>query len=182
MKKLMPMLTMLLMVPAWLSAQDAEHSPGGLGYVFVGGATHGTGLNTGFGGEGYIARNLALGVEAGAIGLTGPTYFGGASNATGVASPDVSYHYFPQEIINRVSPFVTGGYTLLFGHNATLMGKDVTTNGFNVGGGVDIFASRHWGVRFDVRYHGHGGRIFKNAYPDLAEFSFVAFRIGATFR
>ncbi len=183
MKRLVAMVALLLAAPGWVSAQNENHPPQGLGYVFVGGATHGMHLTTGFGGEGYLYKGVALGVEAGAIGLTGGTsYYGGASNATGEASADVSYHYFPRQTTNQVAPFVAGGYTLLFGHNASLVGKDVTTNGFNVGGGVDVFGTRRWGVRIDVRYYGHGGRIFKNIYPSIAQFSFVAFRVGVTFR
>ena len=62
------------------------------------------------------------------------------------------------------------------------MGHAVGTNGFNLGGGADLLSTKHPGLRFDVRYYGHGGRILKNAYPDVAEFSFVAFRVGLTFR
>ena len=163
--------------------QNTDHRPPGLGYVFVGDASHSMGLDAGFGGELSSSTGLGLGMEAGAIGLTrkGDQYY--PSYTTGVGSADALYHYYSKKPkLRAVSPFVAGGYTILFGHNADPMGKDVKTNGFNLGGGVDLFAAKHAGLRFDVRYYGHGGRILKNAYPDLAEFSFVAFRIGLTFR
>lgn len=176
----------MLVAPVWVSAQapaqDTDHPPRGLGYVFAGGATHSMSLTAGAGGEVYSSTGLGMGLEVGASGLTtkGDSYYN--YYITGVGSADASYHYFSKKIRGGTSPFVAGGYTILFGHNAVLTGKDVKTNGYNVGGGVDVFARKHAGVRFDVRYYGHGGRILKNRYPDLAEFSFVAFRIGVTFR
>lgn len=51
-----------------------------------------------------------------------------------------------------------------------------------LGGGVDLLARKHFGLRFDVRYYDHGGRILRYIYPKIEQFSFVAFRIGLTFR
>jgi hypothetical protein len=184
MRNLIVKVALFLIVPALAPAQDTDrdHPPRGLGYVFAGGATHSMSLTAGLGGEVYSSTGLGTGLEVGAGGLTtnGDSYYN--SYITGVGSADVSYHYFSKKIRAGASPFVAGGYTLLFGHNAVLSGKDVKTNGYNLGGGVDVFATKHAGVRFDVRYYGHGGRILKNKYPDLAQFSFVAFRIGVTFR
>jgi hypothetical protein len=163
--------------------QNKDHRPLGLGYVFVGGASHSMGLTAGMGGELSSSTGLGMGLEVGAIAFTrkGDQYYD--SYTTGVSSADVLYHYYSKKAnLKDVSPFVAGGYTILFGHNSVPLGKDVETNGFNIGGGVDLFATKHAGLRFDVRYYGHGGRILKNAYPDVAEFSFVAFRIGLTFR
>jgi len=181
-KKLIVIAALLfLTVPAWTLAQETGPPPRGLAYAFVGGATHSMGLTTGVGGEVYSSAGLGAGLELGAAGLTtkGDAYYG--SYLTGVGSADVSYHHF-SKAGNRISPFVAGGYTILFGHNAVLSGKDVKTNGYNLGGGVDLFASKHAGLRFDLRYYGHGGRILKNRYPDVTEFSFVAFRIAFTFK
>ncbi len=182
MNKLIAAAALLLMTPAFASAKNTDSPPRGLGYVYAGGATHSMSLTAGLGGEVYSSTGLGMGLEVGAAGLTtgGDSYYN--SYITGVASPDVSYHYFPKKLMGQASPFIAAGYTLLFGHNAVLTGKDVKTNGFNAGGGVDFFATKHLGVRFDVRYYGHGGRILKNRYPDLAEFSFVAFRVAMTFR
>jgi len=142
------------------------------------------GLTTGFGGEGYIYKGLGLGAEIGGVGVADVN---DPNKGTGVGSADVSYHLFPKKIRGHAAPFVTGGFTTFFGHNThTGTGffghKPLMTEGFNIGGGVDVFASKHVGVRFDVRYHGHGGRILNYIFPDLDQFSFVAFRIGATFR
>jgi len=163
------------------SAQDADRPPRGQGYAYFGAGTHSMRPTAGFGGEVYVVKGLGLGAEVGAAGWT-TTDNWGDSNITGVGSADVSYHFFPKKIRGNAAPFVAGGYTLFFGHNVVERGKDLTTNGFNVGGGVDVYATKHVGVRLDVRYYGHGGRILRFTYPDLDQFSFVAFRIGLTFR
>jgi hypothetical protein len=187
MKKLIATVALLLMVPAWGSAQDTDHQPHGLGYVFLGLGTQGMGFTSGFGGEGYLSKGLGLGAEVGAAGL-------GASNnrnpnIIGVGSVDLSYHFFPKKIHGKPVPFVEGGYTIFFGQDVELLspgcplfGCGHYQNGFNIGGGIDIFGTKHAGVRFDVRYNGHGGRILWASYPNLAQLSFVAFRIGLTFR
>jgi|GEM_PF-1950058 len=182
MAKLIATVALLLMTPILVRAQDTDHPPRGLGYVYAGGATHSMSLTAGVGGEILSSTGLGADLEVGAAGLT----TGGDANynsyITGIGSADASYHYFSKNTERRISPFAAGGYTILFGHNAVLVGKDVKTNGYNVGGGVDVFATKRAGVRFDVRYYGHGGRILKNRYPDVAEFSFVAFRVAFTFR
>jgi len=37
-------------------------------------------------------------------------------------------------------------------------------------------------MRLEVRDNAHGDRILRGTYPNLAEFNFVAFRTGLTFR
>lgn len=181
MNKLISIAALLFLIPTFAVAQDTYHQPQGLGYGFVGAGTHKMSLTTGFGGEVYVAKGLGFGAEVAAAGLNTTDNYG-QSNMTGVASGDVSCHLFPKNIRDNAVPFVAGGYTLFFGHNADDNGKDVTTNGFNIGGGVDAFATKHVGVRLEVRYYGHGGRILRFTYPNLDQFSFVAFRIGVTFR
>jgi len=137
----------------------------------------------GFGGEVYVFKGLGIGAEVGVAGLD---IRGNRNKMTGVGSADLSYHFFPKKIRGNAAPFVAGGYTVFFGHNTHtgtgLWGhKPLMTQGFNVGGGIDVFASKHVGVRFDVRYHGHGGRILNYIYPDLDQFSFVAVRVALTF-
>lgn len=184
MKEFVATIALLLALPAWALAQDtdADRPPRALGYVYAGGATHSMSLTNGVGGDVYSSTGLGASLELGAGGLTtgGDSFY--PSYITGIGSADASYHYFSKRTGSRVSPFVAGGHTILFGHNAVLVGKNVKTNGYNVGGGVDVFATRRTGVRFDIRYYGHGGRILKNRYPDVAEFSFVAFRVAFTFR
>lgn len=173
---------LLILVPPLAWSQEASHPPHGQGYGIVGAGSHQMGLNAGFGAEGYIYKGLGMGLEAGGVGLTGDD-----NKMTGVASADTSYHFFPKKIRGNAAPFVSGGYTAFFGHNThtgTGFGghKPLMTQGFNIGAGVDVFASKHTGVRFDVRYYGHGGRILNYIFPDVDQFSFVAFRIGLTFR
>lgn len=191
MKKLIATAALLFVVPMFASAQNADHQPQGLGYVFFGAGSHKMGLTTGFGGEGYVSKGLGGGVEVGTAGLGRST--NGNSNWIGVGSADLSYHLFSKKIQGSAAPFVAGGYTIFFGQDVFLQypgppssgpvpGRGNFTNGFNVGGGIDIFASKHAGVRFNVRYNAHGGRILWASFPSLAQFSFVAFRIGMTFR
>ena len=170
----------LLPCLAW--AQSAERPPRGQGYGFVGAGTRAMTPVAGFGGEAYVFNGLGLGAELGGAALTGdPNY------KLGVGSANLSYHFFPKKMRDNAAPFVTGGYTMLFGHNTHggrgFFGhKPLATHGFNVGGGVDIFASNHFGLRLDIRYHGHGGRILNYVYPNVQQFSFTALRIGLTFR
>ena len=178
MKRLIALVILLLMAPASMLAQNSDHPPRGQGYAFLGYGTRGMGLNTGFGGELYAYKGLGMGIEFGTAGLG--TSANGNINWIGLGSADFSYHFFPKKVMGKAAPFVTGGLTMFFGQDT-----DVTqnlTHGYNVGGGVDLFASKHLGARFDVRYYGHGGRILWASYPDLAQLSFTAFRIALTFR
>lgn len=182
MKKLISTTALLFLIPTLASAQNTDHQPRGLGYVFLGAGTHEMSPTAGFGGEGYVYKGLGMGVEVGAAGLSG-----NPNKATGLGSADVSYHFFPKKIRGNAAPFVAGGYTVFFGHNTHtgtgLLGhKPLMTQGFNVWGGVDVFVSKHIGGRFDVRYYGHGGRILNYIFPNLDQLSFVAFRISMTFR
>jgi hypothetical protein len=181
MKRLVAAATLLAIIPALALAQNADHPPRGLGYVFVGAGSGITTPTVGFGGELHVARGFALGAEVGAIGLGGDP-----NEKTGVGSADLSYHFLHKKTRGHAAPFVGGGYTVFFGHNTHtgtgLWGhKPLMTQGFNVGGGVDIFAEKLVGVRVDVRYHGHGGRILNYVFPDLDQFSFVAVRVALTF-
>ncbi|MGH9448880.1 MAG: outer membrane protein [Terriglobia bacterium] len=189
MKKLIGTVVLLVMAPALMLAQDAGHLPRDLGYVFVGGATHQMGVTAGFGGEVYIIHGLGAGLEVGTAGFNTST--NGNPNWIGLGSADLSYHFFPKKIERRVVPFLTGGYTAFFGQDtcsglgpcfATDKYGPNYTNAYNIGGGVDLFATKHAGLRFEVRYYGHGGRILWASFPNDAQLDFVAFRIGFTFR
>lgn len=184
MNKLIRIAAFVILAPAWVPAQDADPPPRGQGYGFVGAGTRGMTPTVGFGGELYVAKGFGVGAEIGGTALTFPDY---GNRTTGVGSADLSYHLFPKKILGNAAPFVAGGYTVFFGHNTHtgtgLWGhKPLATSGFNVGGGVDVFATKHVGLRFDVRYYGHGGRILNYIFPNLDQLSFVAFRIGVTFR
>jgi opacity protein-like surface antigen len=181
MKEVITIVALLLMGPAWLPAQERDNQPQGQGYVFVGGANHEMNLVAGLGGEAYCCKGLGGGVELGAAGRGGNTKY-----LIGVVSPDLSYHFFPKKIHMYPSPFVEGGYSLFFGHDVWIQPPGVFTghytSGFNVGVGLDYFATKHIGMRLEARYYGHGGRILWAAFPNLAQLSFTAFRIAFTFR
>jgi opacity protein-like surface antigen len=188
MKKLM-VIAVLLLVPALALAQDANHPPQGQGYLFVGGATHQMGLTAGFGGEVYISHGLGAGLEVGTAGFNTST--NSNPNWIGLGSADLAYHFFAKKIERHAAPFLTAGYTNFFGQDtcsglgpclATDKYGPNFTNGYNIGGGVDFFATRHVGLRFDVRYCGHGGRILWASFPNDEQLDFAVFRIGLTFR
>jgi opacity protein-like surface antigen len=172
---------LFILLPRFAAAQKPDHPPRGLGYGFVGAGTAGMGLNSGIGGELGIANGFGVGAEVGGIGLTAQD----DNKVTGVGSLDLIYHHFPKKLRGNAAPFLTGGYATFFGHNTHTEfggGGAYHTHGFNLGGGVDLFATSHLGVRLDLRYYGHGGRILNWVYPNVQQFSFVAFRIGMTFR
>jgi hypothetical protein len=169
----------LLLAPHCASAQESNHQPGGLGYVFVGPATHQMNLTAGFGGEGYFYKGVGAGAEVATAGFDKST--NGNHNWIGMGSADVSYHLFTKRTQDKLAPFVTGGYALFFGQD-TDAGTGSVAHGFNVGGGLDLFASKHVGARFDVRYYAHGDHILWASFPNVAQLSFAAFRVGLTFK
>jgi hypothetical protein len=179
MRILITILAIFVFESAPLMAQEALNPPRGLGYVFFGPATNQMGLTAGFGGEGYVSKNFAIGLEAGTTGFT--TISRGNPNWIGLGSANFSYHFSPKQYKGKVAPFITGGYTNFFGQDTDTPGGN-TTNGLNVGGGVDLFASKRLGVRFDARYYAHGGRILWPSFPSGTDFNFTAIRIGLTFR
>jgi hypothetical protein len=185
MKVFIVIVVLFLIVPASVWAQETDHHPRGLGYVFIGAGTHQMGLTTGFGGEGYFYKGLGMGAELEAAGIGAST--NDNSNLVGIGSADLSYHFFPKKIRGAAAPFVEGGYSNFFGQDVFLHYPGYRSygnyqHGFNIGGGIDIFATKHLGVRFDVRYNGHGGRILWASFPNEAQLSFVAIRIGLTLR
>ena len=180
MKTLSATAALLFLVPMLAPAQDTDHHDRGQGYFFFGlGATHhdpldkilgisttpiGVAVSTGFGGEGFVYKGLGLGAE---VGYAGPDWNFGSSGM-GVGSADVSYHFLPRTARSRVEPFVTGGYSLYFGHGET--------TGFNVGGGANVWLRKHLGLRLELREQAHAQYLI----PRVKDF--VAFRVGMTFR
>jgi hypothetical protein len=144
-----------------LVGQEGEHH--GQGYVFFApGAIRGYGTSAGtfhFGGgaEGFVYKGLAAGSE---IGYLAPWRAG--RDGIGLLSLDGSYHLKRDA---KVSPFVTGGYSLAFqnGH----------ANAVNFGAGVNWWAGRHTGVRLEFRDH------FETQYTEV---HYLGFRIGFAFR
>lgn len=141
-------------------AQDSSGSKG-WGYLFGGvGARADDGavplLHVGAGGEGLLYKGLGVGAE---IGYVAPLEDG--SNGSGLFSTNVAYHFRRSE---KVSPFVTGGYSLAF--------RGFASHGGNFGGGVQYWASDRVGLRFEFRDH-----IFSSDSPHT-----VSFRFGVSFR
>jgi hypothetical protein len=121
-----------------------------------------TGVDTGFGGELLVHNGFGAGAE---LSYFGPNW-NFNSTGMGIASADVTYHFFPR--ISLVEPFVTGGYSNYFGHGST--------DGYNLGGGVNIWLRKHTALRLGVRYQGNVSLLI----PSVTQFT--AFRIGIAFR
>jgi hypothetical protein len=193
MKRLIKIAALLLVVPALGRSQDLNEQPRTLAHVFAGFATHRMALNAGFGAEFRLYKGLAVGPEFDAAGIGGRANSDPASNPNiiGLGSLDASYHFYNKAARGRLAPFVAGGYTAFFGQDTGTPSGSLQ-HGYNVGGGVDLFASKHVGVRFDVRHYGHGGRILWASFPadcgayplmpSPCELSFTAIRFALTFR
>jgi hypothetical protein len=88
------------------------------------------------GGEVFVHKRLAAGAESG---MHFPSSRIGS--AIGIFSPNISWHFLKRT--GRVSPFITGGYSLFF--------RDGTSNGFNLGGGVIWWFRDGVGLRLEAR-------------------------------
>jgi hypothetical protein len=79
------------------------------------------------------------------------TFAGGLGEASSPAASTVTFavkgsYYFPRMTARRVRPFVTAGLTYLYDDEEPLPM-------LHVGGGVDWWATRRTGMRFEVREH-----------------------------
>ncbi len=95
-------------------------------------------IHAGGGGKYIFHNGLGVGAEAG---IAGPTkdwsfYNFGAFSANG-------YYVFKQG--GKIEPFVTGGYTRVYGNDALDM------NGGNFGGGITYWPAQRVGVLFEFR-------------------------------
>jgi hypothetical protein len=114
------------------------------GYWFVapGGATNGrtqTTMHLGGGAEINVWRNIALGLEGGALGLTEEW----THNVRAVASLNGTYSFRPDGV--RLDPFATAGYSIAFGRGTDHMP--------NYGGGLNYWFSQELALRFEFRDH-----------------------------
>ena len=178
MKAFIATVILLLAAAALASAQDTPYPPRNMEYVFVGA---GMGLNAGIGLDVRVVNGFGVGTEFGGFGLAAQDN----NKTTGLWSVDPVYHYFPRNPRVKVAPYFAGGLSEFFGHNIRTGFRGIGpyhTSGFNLGGGLDVFATQQIGLRLDVRYYGHGGRILNWVYPDVQQLSFVAFRVAVTFR
>ena len=163
MKRVLLAVSLVALVPMWVSAQDSDWSKGH-GYVYVapGVATeweNTTTVHIGGGGEGFFNKYLGVGGDAGYL-----AQFEDYRNL-GTFSLYAVGRFRPKTSNNKVEPFVAGGYTHFF--------RWGTPNGFNFGGGVNYWFKEHVGLRFEVRDNARGSRPLHH---------FVGFRIGLAFR
>ena len=157
MKRLMIASSLVLLILQNGFAQETGGA--GEGYVFFapGVATPGNDGTAHFGvGGDLLFKRIGIGTELGY--LTPIRHFG---DGIGVLSPNLSYHFAS----GKVSPFVTGGYSLFF--------RNGHASGFNVGGGVNYWVSNRMALRFEVR---------DNVLAEYINTHFVGIRAGLTFR
>lgn len=132
--------SLLALIPVLSLAADSEEPYRGQGRVFYGPgrAPGGGGLQQiGVGGDGFLYKGLGVGAE---VGYQFPTE--GFTYGIGLLSVNGSYH-LNRSRRARLSPFVTGGYTLAFrGGHANLA---------NIGGGVTWWMAEHLGIRLEIR-------------------------------
>ena len=131
---------LLALIPVVATPGESEQPYKGQGYVFYGpGRAPGGGTlqQIGAGGEGFLYKGLGAGAE---VCYLYPSE--GFTYGIGLLSVNGSYH-FNRSRHAKLSPFVTGGYSLAFrgGHE----------NLYNVGGGVTWWMARHVGVRLEFR-------------------------------
>ena len=157
MKKLMISSTLMLLIVQSGFAQETINVAEGYVFFAPGVASPGgEGMaHLGLGGE-LLFKGFGVGPE---IGWLAPLRNFG--DGIGTFSPNVSYHFRN----TKLSPFLTGGYTLFF--------RDGRANGFNFGGGVDYWLSNKTGLRFEVR---------DNVMSQYRDTHFVGFRFGVSFR
>jgi len=164
----------LLLLPVWAAAQGADPQHRLQGYAFFAPSVFGgqNGVDTGGGGDAFFLKGFGAEAEVSYFGphwtfCTDCTYSG-----MGLGSLDL-IHRFPLKG-SRIEPFAAGGYTGYF------IGGGVSThgysNGYNLGGGVNVWLRKHLALRLDVRYQGDAGNIVYTINH------FVAFRIGVTVR
>lgn len=128
------------------------------GYGFAGPAfsRYGdTGLNAGFGVEGLVYKGLGVGAELAYLGS-------GFDSGIGAFSANGSYHF---KNSSKVTPFVTGGYTLFF--------RSGVANGVNGGGGINYWFKERMAFRAEFR---------AQSFAADSDATIYSLRFGLTFR
>lgn len=124
------------------TAASAQTTAIGYGFVSPAFATYeGDSLaifQGGGGGEARLGQAFGLGAD---LGYAAP--WEAFSDSVGTLSVNGTYYVKGTNRGRRLQPFATGGYTLLF--------KDGTVNGVNVGVGVDRWMRDRVGMRFEFR-------------------------------
>jgi opacity protein-like surface antigen len=156
---------LLAFIPTISFAQSQSERRGwGYGFIALGGSAgdgSATALHYGGGGERLIYRGLGVGAELGNVTPTGD--FG---QGLGILSANMSYNFGGRQRSKKISPFVTGGYSLKFRDDEDSGG------GLNLGAGVQYWASNRLGVRVEFRDH----HFFKGVL------NFYGVRVGLAFR
>jgi hypothetical protein len=101
-------------------------------------------IQLGAGGEAVLGTGLGIGAELGALG----TRQSCGNSVVGVFSPSDYYHFVHGKDI-KADPFVTAGYTLLFGNGHASL--------FNCGGGLNYWLKHALGGRMELRDQVHTG-------------------------
>ncbi len=106
------------------------------------------------------------------LGYLGPTE--GLSEGLGVFCLNGVYHVPVGGRSRRLSPFVTGGYSLFF--------RGGSLNLWNVGGGVDVWFGARIGLRVDVRDHVRSTKYYSPFYGSSHTWHYWNVRTGIVFR
>ena len=172
MKTLISTVPLLLALSLSALAQTSNSSRG-QGYLFFApgvargnsrlpstepGKTTRAAVHIGGGGEGFVYKGLGLGAEIGAVGP-----WSEFSEAFGLGSANLSYHFLPGASERKLEPFVSVGYTLFF--------RAGVTHGVNAGVGINRWLNKHVALRFEVRDNVEGGHGH-----------LIGFRIGVTLK
>ena len=161
MRKLIFVILLAVLSPLAAAAQSKEYR--GQGYVFIApGMIDGevATLHVGGGGEGLFYKILGVGAEIGYLGTIREL-----GNGIGVLSPNVSFHFTNATRSGKFAPFVTSGYSLLFG--------DGVASAVNIGGGMNWWFKERVGLRLEIRDH----LVVTGGVPHL-----FGVRIGLAFR
>ncbi len=134
---------LFLVTASYAGAQTPERGSNTtvLGYAVAGtGWVEDLGLLSFGGGFEALFKGVGVGAEIMMLGPSG----GFTDEYLGAFSLNGVYHFASSgERARRLSPFVTGGYTLYF--------RNGSENLWNIGGGVDYWLSRRVGIRGEVR-------------------------------
>jgi hypothetical protein len=164
----------LLLLPVRAAAQDTDPQHRLQGYAFLAPSVIGghNGVDTGGGGDAFFLKGFGAEAEISYFGPHWTFCTGCADSGMGLGSLDLIYRL--PLTGRRIEPFAAGGYTCY-----VVGGGDSShsySNGYNLGGGVNIWLRKHLALRLDVRYQGDTGNIV------YIVSHFVAFRIGVTVR
>jgi hypothetical protein len=162
MKELIATAALLLIAPAWASAQDAGHQYRGEGYLFIGEGTYPENSETygvsyvGGGGEVRLFKGLGVESELGVMGRPGVW-------GEGLFSVDPSYQFLRASSKSKLVPFVEAGYTRTFANNVNFP----LGNLFNFAGGIHYWAFKRLGLRLEFRDYVQHTPWVTTHYPAL---------------